>query len=135
MKKSSLIILFIFITSAAVTFYNCSKDLVETPITPNVNHAPNIPSDPSPADNAINVPRFVFLSWTCTDPDAGDTLWFDIYMGTSNPPVTLVGPNILTNSYDVGLVPSSTTLYWKVVAKDNHNSFTEGQVWCFTTSN
>jgi hypothetical protein len=135
MKKSSLIILVIFITSAAVTFYNCSKDVVETPITPNVNHAPNIPSDPSPADGALNVPRFVSLFWSCTDPDAGDTLRFDIYAGTSNPPVTVVGANILSNSYDLGLAPSSTTLYWKVVAKDNNNAFTDGPVWCFTTSN
>jgi hypothetical protein len=135
MKKSLSTIMFLFFISSFAIFFSCSKDVVETPITPNINHAPNIPSDPSPADGALNVPRFVSLSWSCTDPDAGDTLRFDIYAGSSNPPVTLVGPNILSNSYDLGLVASSMMVYWRVVAKDNNNAFTEGPVWCFTTSN
>lgn len=136
MKKSLIIILCILFSSSTIMYSGCTKGEVETPITPtNINHAPNIPGNPSPADGALNVPRFVSLFWSCTDPDAGDTLRFDIYAGTSNPPVTVVGANILSNSYDLGLAPSSTTLYWKVVAKDNNNAFTEGPVWSFTTSN
>ena len=136
MKKSILIILCILFSSSTIIYTGCTKGEVETPITQtNINHAPNIPANPSPDDGALNVQRFVVLSWSCTDPDAGDTLLFDIYAGSSNPPGTVVGANIKNNNYDLGLVASFTTVYWKVVAKDNNNAFTEGPIWQFTTSN
>jgi hypothetical protein len=136
MKKSYLIILLLLLTTSIVITSSCSKDEGDNPVTPtNVNHAPGTPNNPSPADGAVNVPRFVSLSWTCTDPDAGDTVRFDIYAGSTNTPLTVVGSNVLNNAFDLGLVSSYTTVYWKVVAKDNSNAFTEGPVWSFTTGN
>jgi len=135
MKKSSLMILLIALTASIVLISGCSKDEGENPVTQtNVNHAPGTPSNPSPADSAFNIPTNVTLSWTCSDPDAGDTLRYDIYAGLTSPS-TIVVQNILNNFYDWGLVPSNTTILWKVVAKDNNNAFTEGPVWYFTTGN
>ncbi len=115
--------------------YSCSKDETPTTTTTPTNQAPNIPSNPSPADGAVNVSRFVVLSWTCTDPNPGDTLRYDVVAGTANPPVNVVATNTLSNSVDIGLMAANITIYWKVTAKDNNNAFTEGPVWSFTTGN
>ena len=136
MKKSNFKILLMLLTVSIILISSCSKDEGENPVTPpSVNHAPNAPCNPSPADGAVNVLRFVSLSWTCTDPDAGDTVRFDIYAGSTNTSLTVVGSGVLNNAFDLGLVSSYTTVYWKVVAKDNNNAFTEGPVWSFTTGN
>ncbi|MBI4727531.1 SUMF1/EgtB/PvdO family nonheme iron enzyme [candidate division TA06 bacterium] len=97
------------------------------------NNAPNAPGSPSPANNAINQSTSLILSWTCTDPDEGDTLKYDVYFGTTNPPTTAVSTNQSAASIVCSGLENSTIYYWKIVAKDNHSSATAGPVWCFTT--
>lgn len=70
----------------------------------------------------------VTLSWETADPD-GDELTYDLYFGSSNPPV-LLEKELKTNTYDVALEPS-TTYYWKVVAKDPKSASAGGAVWYF----
>jgi len=99
---------------------------------PTVTNLPPItPSDPSPADNASDVPIDVTLSWACTDPN-GDMLTYDIYFGTTNPP-PLVKSDHANTSYNPGTLNYETTYYWKIVAKDGKEGVTEGPVWSFTT--
>jgi len=94
------------------------------------NHPPNIPSNPSPADDASNVNIDVTLSWSCSDLD-GDPLTYDIYFGTSsNPP--RVKSNYTSTTYNPGTLDYNTDYYWKIVAKDGKTS-TEGPVWHFKT--
>ena len=96
------------------------------------NSPPNVPSNPNPPNNAIDIDTNADLSWTCTDPD-GDPLTYDIYFGTnSNPP--LVQNNQSSNSYDPGTMNNYTTYYWKIVAWDNQVAYTSGPVWSFTTA-
>jgi PKD repeat protein len=98
----------------------------------NPNHAPNMPSDPSPSDVATGVDVNSDLSWTCTDPDKGDTLTYDIYFGTTSPPPLVIsGHN--TTSFALGLLQSGITYYWKIVAKDPDGLTTTGPIWSFTT--
>lgn len=134
MKNPGIVFIIVLFTSM-VLLISCSKD--DSTITPTGggNSAPNTPSNPSPPDNATNVSRLVTLNWTCSDPNAGDTLRYDVFAGTSNPPTNMYANNILTTSTDLGLVAANTTIYWYVTAKDNHNSFTNGPVWRFTTGN
>ena len=95
------------------------------------NHPPNIPSNPSPQDDASNVNIDATLSWSCSDPDE-DPLTYDIYFGTSsNPPK--VKSDHTTTSYNPGTLDYNTDYYWKIVAKDGKTS-TESPVWHFKTT-
>jgi hypothetical protein len=103
----------------------------------NVTHAentpPNSPSNPSPADGEIGVSTSLTLSWTCTDPDLGDSLKFDVYFSSKNPPDTIVAASWKSNSYHVSGLDTNKNYYWKIVAKDNDRGVTEGRIWRFTT--
>jgi hypothetical protein len=95
------------------------------------NNPPNQPSNPNPANGAIDQSVNLILSWSCTDPD-GDPLTYDVYLGTSNNP-PLASSNQSNASYNPGQLNNSTTYYWKIVAKDNQSATTSGPVWNFST--
>jgi PKD repeat protein len=86
--------------------------------------------------NVLNpaVPLTVTLEWNVsTDPDSGDVVVYDIYLGTSAfPPLIISGH--LTTSYTVSL-EHDTQYFWKIIARDNHNTTTDGIEWSFTTDN
>jgi len=44
-----------------------------------LNNPPAIPSSPNPATAATGVSTSPTLSWSCSDPDAGDILTYDVY--------------------------------------------------------
>jgi len=94
------------------------------------NRAPDTPSDPNPEDYDDWVDINDDLSWDCSDPD-GDSLRYDIYFGTTNPP-PLDKENHQSTSYDPGTMQEETTYYWQIKAKDNWDE-TLGPVWRFTT--
>jgi hypothetical protein len=96
-------------------------------------HAPAVPFSPNPPDNAVNVPRFLTLSWNCSDPD-NDPLTYDVYLDISNPPAIMVSQGTSSNTFQTGLLPSSSVLFWKIIAKDGTGEDTEGPVWRFTTT-
>lgn len=98
----------------------------------NPNHAPGMPSDPSPVDAATGVGVDADLSWICTDTDKGDTLTYDIYFGTTSPPPLVISGQNAT-SFALGTLQSGVTYYWKIVAKDPKGLTTTGPIWSFTT--
>jgi len=97
-----------------------------------LNLPPSAPSDPNPGNVAINVPRDTNLSWTGgLDPD-GDSVTFDVYLGTTNPPAFV--QNQASSPYDPPVnLDSTTTYYWQIVAKDDQGGETSGPVWTFIT--
>jgi hypothetical protein len=96
------------------------------------NNPPNVPSNPSPATGATNVPVNQILSWTGGDPDVDDTVTYDVYFGIVSPP-PLVSPAQPGTTYTPPSLAYSTKYYWKIVATDNHGKHTEGLIWDFTT--
>ncbi len=98
------------------------------------NHPPNVPSNPSPPNQATSVDIDAALSWTGGDPDAGDFVFYDVYFG-SMPPLEKIASNITAKSYNPGPLAYSLTYFWKVVAWDIHGLSTVGPVWYFTTMN
>jgi len=96
------------------------------------NHPPNTPSNPSPVNNATGASIHAALSWTGGDPDASDTVTYDVYFGTSSPPA-LVSHNQSGTTYSP-VKSSGTRYFWKIVAWDNHGASTTGPIWDFTTA-
>ena len=101
--------------------------------TTGTNNAPNTPSNPNPANGAVNIPVSTDLSWIGGDPDPEDTVAYDVYFGDSNPPQK-ISANQSEESYSfTNDLSENTTYYWKIFAWDNHGQSTPGPLWQFKT--
>jgi len=96
------------------------------------NHAPTLPYNPNPVDGAINIGTSITLCWACIDQD-NDPLRYHIYFGTEQNPGLLEG-NVSQTTYPLINLQNDTKYYWKIIAEDDHNHFTTGTIWSFTTS-
>jgi hypothetical protein len=99
-----------------------------------VNRAPDVPSVPSPADEATDQSIDVDLGWVSDDPD-GDPVTYDLYLGKDVLPGTPAATGLTSPSYDPGTLDGHTTYHWKVVAKDDQGGQSAGPEWTFTTLN
>lgn len=97
-----------------------------------INHPPNAPGNPSPANGATGVSTAPTLSWTCSDPD-NDGLIYDVYFGTSSNPTTAIATGQSATSIATSGLSYGTTYYWKIVARDNKGNFITSSVWNFTS--
>ena len=96
------------------------------------NHLPFSPGIVKPMLNFTVQEATTTLEWTASDVDTGDTLTFDVYFDTVNPPITKVGDNQSETTLGQAVV-ASKDYYWKVVVKDDKGGITIGQVWNFIT--
>jgi len=97
------------------------------------NFPPNEPSNPSPSNGATGININADLSWTGGDPDVGDTVTYDVYFGTTNPPPKIEPGNQSGTTYDTGTMSYSNKYYWQIIAEDNNGASTDGPIWSFTT--
>ena len=118
-----------FAVIVGLLFIFCSDQDKSKILSP--NNAPVAPSDPSPADNAINVSININLSWVCSDPDE-DGLSYDIHFGTASHPPLINSGSSKTN-FNPGTLSYNTKYYWQIIAKDEDTS-TSGSIWSFTTA-
>lgn len=73
----------------------------------------------SPANGTTGVDfSSVTLSWN----PAPNALIYDVYLGTENPPATLVAPGVPATSVEVMNLLGNTVYYWYVVPKNTHGS-------------
>ena len=93
---------------------------------------PNKPELISPVNGIAPYFTNTTLKWSCTDPD-NDLLKYDIYFGASQDP-PIISKDKTTNSYTPEKLELNTTYYWKIIAKDNQDHSTTGDLWSFTTS-
>ena len=111
-----------------------------------VNRAPKEPFFPSPSDNIDGRDIDVDLVWSGGDMDCwevgpaeDDTVFYDIYFGTSSTSLTkidTIGPYLGTDDeiiYDPGSLNYDTRYFWKIVARDSHNAETTSSIWNFKT--
>jgi hypothetical protein len=96
------------------------------------NNLPNSSTIISPSNGANGVGITTDLRWSGSDSDSNDTLTYDVYFGTSNPPHK-VASNQSSESYDTGTMSYITTYYWQIVTWDDHGASTPGSIWSFTT--
>ena len=97
------------------------------------NLAPYEPSNPIPTNGSTGISISADLSWIGGDPNYGDTVTYDVYFGTTNPPTTNVSNNQTATTYNLGTLNYNTKYYWKIVAWDSNNTTTSGPIWQFTT--
>jgi hypothetical protein len=90
-----------------------------------------MPSNPYPVDGAIKIPIDVMLLWDGGDPDNGDNVTCDVYLGIGTD-MRFYKTTSIGRCETKDLKPA-TTYRWKVIIKDNHDASTEGPVWTFTT--
>jgi hypothetical protein len=95
------------------------------------NHLPFAPTIVQPALNALVQTSSITLEWAATDVD-NDSLTYDVYVDTVNPPVVKLGNDISVKTLLLD-VTASTNYYWYVVVKDGKGGVTIGQVWNFKT--
>jgi hypothetical protein len=96
------------------------------------NEPPYPPSNPYPPNNTTDIPLTADLSWNGSDPNEWDTITYDVYFGTNNPPPMQVN-NQSGTAYNLGTLSYQTTYYWMIVTWDNNEASTAGAIWSFTT--
>jgi hypothetical protein len=94
--------------------------------TTEAQQPPAQPSNPSPADSAVDVSITADLSWTA---GAGADS-HDVYFGTTSPG-SFQG-NQTATTFDTGTMSNNTTYYWRI-DEINAGGTTTGTVWSFTT--
>lgn len=92
------------------------------------DESPHEPHTPQPASGTVWNSLLVDLSWVGGDPDAGDTVTYDLYFGTvADPP--LVAANLATTSRRAPLLRLGTPYYWRILARDQSGNITTSNVW------
>ena len=101
---------------------------------PVANYSP-FPADLiSPKAEATVSAGSIKFEWSGSDADSGDTLTFDIYIDTENPPTTRVKANHTSSSINHA-INSAGTYYWKVISRDNSGSNSDSGVSKFKVIN
>ncbi|MFH0725596.1 MAG: right-handed parallel beta-helix repeat-containing protein, partial [Pseudomonadota bacterium] len=101
------------------------------------NLKPFPPSNPSPENNAVNVVMTggeVLVTWIGTDPNAWDSLSYDIYFGTAAGSLTQVAHDVADEEFQFTALSVGATYFWQVTAKDGGGKSATGPVWQFTTT-
>jgi uncharacterized repeat protein (TIGR01451 family) len=97
-----------------------------------LNHPPNRPREPSPADGAVNQSVDIDLAWIGGDAD-GDVVTYKVHLGLVDPPATIVCAGTTNATCDPGSLGYDTQYYWFVEATDERAETTMGPVWEFAT--
>jgi hypothetical protein len=100
--------------------------------TTRINHPPYEPDEIYPPDGATGVDIDADLSWTGGDPDPGDTVKYDIYFGTSTPPMK-VASDYEETTYNPGQLQFGKIYYWQIYAEDGYGGWNLSPIWSFTT--
>jgi len=133
MKNIKKLFLLIFISGFFISGCSKSDDTITGP-GGDTNRNPNAPSSPTPSNGQVNLTGNVTVTWQCTDPDASDTLRYDVKIGSTANPTTTVATNVLNRAADIGVAGPDVVVYWRVIAKDNHGGVTNGPVWSYRTA-
>ncbi|MHA2611180.1 MAG: fibronectin type III domain-containing protein [bacterium JZ-2024 1] len=93
------------------------------------------PSNPVPADNAVNVSIKPTFSWEARHINPTAQMFYHFYLSRENPPTQPAKLGLTATTYTLEtLLETNTTYYWKVLAIDGEGNMAESPVWRFTTS-
>ncbi|MGC9384857.1 MAG: Ig-like domain-containing protein [Kosmotogaceae bacterium] len=118
------------VTIAAINKRNVEK---EDSFIITINRIPEIEYT-SPENNSY-INDDVILSWEATDEDQGDTLKFDVFLGTSPQDLSKEFEDITEETVTLnGVLTQDASHFWQVVVKDK-NAEVEGEIWSFYVGN
>src|SRR5271169_661936 len=126
--NTAKIILIVF-CSCVVIVMGCNSN---NPTQPAGSSQP-VPTKPFPANGATGITRTPVLSWSFTPPDSGDTIRYEVYIGTVNAPFSVLTLIDSVKSYSFLGLDTNKVYNWKVIAKDTKGHSFAGPTWHFTT--
>lgn len=108
---------FAFLVTIAIVINSCSKKSAQTPAppTPPVPPAAGCANGISPANGSFVTATSITLNWNA----AVDAASYDVYLGTSPSPSTIIATNVTGTSYNYTIpATANATYYWYVKAKN-----------------
>jgi formylglycine-generating enzyme required for sulfatase activity len=99
------------------------------------NATPSAPSSPQPENEAAEIAEgTITLRWTATDPDAGDTILYDVYFGKVRNELELIAEAIT----ETQVTPSETLVpnahyFWQVKGRDPKGAMGVSPIWGFSS--
>lgn len=118
-------VLFVF---SVVLIHSCSKKSGGGGGNPPPPNVPGCASNTAPANGTMLTTTSVTLTWASVSGATG----YDVYLGTTSSPSTIIASNVTATSYSysVPVTATSTTYYWYVQPKNA----TGGATGCATTA-
>ena len=112
---------------SAVLIHSCSKKSGGGGSNPPPPNVPGCASNTAPANGTMLTTTSVTLTWNSVSGATG----YDVYLGTTSSPSTVIASNVSSTSYSytVPVTATSTTYYWYVQPKNA----TGGATGCATT--
>ena len=99
-----------------------------------VAYSPELPAAIEPANGQAAAPVGIELTWAGGDLNPYDTVTYDVYLDTVDPPLNRVADDLSQTYYQPPVVLQSLTpYYWQIVARDSTGLETVGPVWSFLT--
>jgi chitinase len=120
MRFRTYFLLLIIVT--AIMINSCSKKGGTNPPPPPPPSVPGCSSNTAPANGIFVTTTSVTLNWTAVTGATG----YDIYLGATSSPTTVIASNVAGTSYSytVPVFASSQTLYWYVQPKNANGGAT-----------
>lgn len=99
------------------------------------NHSPGIPENPYPLDASFQNNEWFLFNWDCIDPDPGDVIVYDLYLGNIDPP-PLYASNLNTSLYhrEYLSLAGGAKYYWQIKARDLAGATSASPIWTFQAS-
>ncbi|RQP08630.1 MAG: hypothetical protein EAS48_09750 [Chryseobacterium sp.] len=99
-----------------------------------LNSPPSVPQLTAPADNAVDQPLSVTLSWTATDPDKDDELTYKLIVKNNKNNDIKTVENIKDKKYTLENLEFGTSYFWQIAVSDGVNPEVFSAVNRFTTA-
>lgn len=96
------------------------------------NTPPSEPVYTFPANQSVEQPVSITLSWHADDAD-NDTLYYDVRVFESNSDYVKTFTDIRDTTVKIDNLQYRTRYFWQVTAKDNYGASTNGSISSFTT--
>lgn len=118
---------FVLLVFSVVLIHSCSKKSGGGGSNPPPPNVPGCASNTAPANGTMLTTTSVTLTWNSVSGATG----YDVYLGTTSSPSTVIASNVSSTSYSytVPVTATSTTYYWYVQPKNA----TGGATGCATT--